>query len=310
VNNRKYILLTLVLITILLVSLILYSLNNTPNLESNEKIKVIVTLVPQVEFVERIGGDKVSVTVLVPPGGSPHTYEPTPSQMQKIAQANMYAKVGSGIEFELTWLDKILETNPNMLIVDCSFGIQLIDMTDPPKNDLMETNDYNHESVGKDPHIWLSPRNVVIMVENIYKGLVKLDKDNKDYYKKNEDSYIDALQRLDKRLNSTFSGLSVKKFLVYHPAWGYLAHDYGLEQIPIEEEGKAPTPAGLATLVDQAKENKIKVIFATPEFETKTAEMIANEIGGSVILISPLAEDYIENLNIISEEIVKSLQEI
>jgi zinc transport system substrate-binding protein len=164
--------------------------------------------------------------------------------------------------------------------------------------------------VGKDPHIWLSPRNVVVMIESIYEGLVKLDRDNKDYYEQNKESYIDALQRLDRRLSSTFSGLSVKKFLVYHPAWGYLAHDYGLEQIPIEEEGKAPTPVGLANLVDQAKENNIKVIFATPEFETKTAEMIANEIGGSVILISPLAEDYIENLTIISEEIVKSLQEI
>lgn len=300
----------MVLISIIFASLTFYTLSNTPNVESNEKIKVIVTLVPQVEFVERIGGDKVSVTVLVPPGASPHTYEPTPSQMQEITQANMYVKMGSGIEFELTWLDKILETNPNMLIVDCSFGIQLIDINDSHKNDLMEQNEYDHESVGKDPHIWLSPRNVAVMVESIYVGLVKLDRDNRDYYEQNKDSYIDALQSLDRRLSSTFSGLSVKKFLVYHPAWGYLAHDYGLEQIPIEEEGKAPTPIGLANLVDQAKENNIKVIFATPEFETKTAEMIANEIGGSVILISPLAEDYIENLTIISEEIVKSLQEI
>ncbi len=301
-NKRNCIIMALVLIGVTTVVASFYAVTQTPATESEEEMRVVVTIVPQAEFVEKLGGDRVLVTVLVPPGASPHTYEPTPSQMKEVAKAKMYAKVGSGIEFELVWMDKIVETNPNMLIVDCSYGIQLIDMT---KSDKQEGKD--HQRVGKDPHIWLSPRNAIVMVENIYEGLVEIDPDNKEYYTKNKNVYVTALEDLDVELSEIFSGLTTKKFMVYHPAWGYLAHDYSLEQIPIEEAGKAPTPEGLTRLVDQAREHDIKLIFATPEFESKTAETVADEIGGNVILVSPLAEDYINNLTKISEEMTKRL---
>lgn len=299
-NKRGFIISAIFLICVIAIGSILYSTKQTLDIETEEKIRVVVTIVPQAQFVEKVGGDRVSVTVLVPPGASPHTYEPAPSQMMEVAKAEMYAKVGSGIDFELTWMDKIISTNPSMLVVDCSQGIQLIDMA--------TVNDHEeHDHIGKDPHIWLSPKNAMIMVDNIYEGLVKIDPDNNGYYSQNKDAYIKALRDLDNNISNTFSGMATKKFMVYHPSWGYLAKEYGLEMIPIEEEGKAPTPEGMARLVKQAKENKIKVIFATPEFETKTAETIAHEIDGSVVLTSPLEKDYINMLTKISNEIARAL---
>lgn len=273
--------------------------------EPDKKIGVIVTIVPQAEFVEKIGADKVSVVILVPPGASPHTYEPTPSQMQKVAKAKIYAKVGSGIEFELAWMDKIIATNPDMLIIDCSESIELIDITSHYDEHELETHENQH--FGKDPHIWTSPRNAKIMVENICNGLNEIDPSNKKYYTQNKDAYINDLEETNRKLSNSFSGLKVRKFMVYHPTWGYLAKDYELEQIPIEEEGKEPNPDGIAYLIDQAKENNIKVIFATPEFQTDIAETIADEIDGTVVLASPLEKDYISMLTKISDEIARSL---
>ncbi len=246
-----------------------------PQREKNEgRIRVAVSIPPQAEFVERIGGDRVEVMVMVPPGASPHTYEPTPSQLRDVSKAEIYAKVGSGVEFELAWMDKIASVNKEMLIVDCSKGIKFIE---------------------KDPHVWLSPRNARIMVENIYKGLVKVDPVNKEYYQKNKEKYLEELERLDNEIAQAISKKR-RRIMVYHPAWAYFCRDYGLEQIAIEREGKEPTPKGILNLIEQARRDNIKVIFASPEFSTKGAEVIAKEINGTVILISPLEKNYLENM--------------
>jgi zinc transport system substrate-binding protein len=294
----NYIAILFTIIVIITIGLI--SLYQSSNLDYDEKPRVVVTILPQAEFIEKIAGDKVSITTMVPPGASPHTYEPRPSQMKEVAEAEMYAKVGTGLDFELVWMPKIIETNPNMLIVDSSEGTHLIEMG---------AHDNEHPLGAKDPHVWLSPKKAIIMVENLYEGLVKIDPDNKEYYAKNKDVYINSLKELDSIIMQTFSGLKTKKFMVYHDSWGYLAYDYGLEQIPIAKEGKEPTPEGIVNLIDQARENNITIIFASPEFEIQTAKTIAEEIDGSVILISPLAKDYIENLKKMSDEISKSLNE-
>ncbi|MBM3703367.1 MAG: zinc ABC transporter substrate-binding protein [Actinobacteria bacterium] len=266
-----------------------------------EKIRVVVSIPPQAEFVERVGEDRVIVTVMVPPGASPHTYEPTPGQLEEISKAKIYAKVGSGIEFELAWMDKIIKMNGEMLVVDCSSRVKLFtvsykygeaavyyeyDDSDKAKSDLK----------GIDPHIWLSPANAKIMVENIYEGLVQIDPENQKYYKKNLDIYLLELDKLDDEIVQTFSGKENKKIIVFHPTWAYFAKDYGIEQIPIEEEGKEPTAKGIEDLISQAKEYNIKVIFASPEFSTKSAETVAREIGGEVFLVSSLKKDYLENM--------------
>jgi zinc transport system substrate-binding protein len=297
-NRINYIAIIVTIIVIITIGLI--SLDQSSDLDYDEKPRVVVTILPQAEFIEKIAGDKVSITTMVPPGASPHTYEPRPSQMKEVTEAEMYAKVGTGLDFELVWMPKIIETNPNMLIVDSSEGTHLIEMG---------AHDNEYPLGAKDPHVWLSPKKAIIMVENLYEGLAKIDPDNKEYYAKNKDVYINSLKELDSTMMQTFSGLKTKKFMVYHDSWGYLAYDYGLEQIPIAKEGKEPTPEGIANLIDQARENNITIIFASPEFEIQTAKTIAKEIDGSVILISPLARDYIENLKKMSDEISKSLNE-
>jgi zinc transport system substrate-binding protein len=266
-------------------------------------IGVVVTIVPQADFVEAVGGERVNVTVMVPPGADPHTYELNPSQLVQVSNARMYAKVGSGVEFEFTWMNKLIAHNKKMLVVDCSKGVQLIKVVE----------DENHAvggelHLGDDPHIWLSPRNVKIMVDNIYNGLIKIDPDGAAYYTENKDAYLAKLDNLDRDIREGLAGIKNRRFIVFHPAWGYFAKDYNLEQVPIEIGGKEPSAKDIANLIQKAEEQNIKVIFASPEFNPRSAEVIAKEIGGMVIFIDPLAKDYIDNMRMVLKELVQAMQ--
>jgi zinc transport system substrate-binding protein len=248
-----------------------------------DKTGVMVTVLPQVEFVSAVGGGRVDVTAMVPPGANPHTYEVKPAQMAKLSTAKMYFKVGSPIEFELTWLDKLTAQNESMTVVDCNKGIELIQGTDA-------------DEPGIDPHTWTSPQNVKIMVNNICLGLVQLDSANRGYYEGNRDIYLQKLDALDADIKSSLAGKVNSTFIVYHPAWGYFAREYGLQQLGIEKEGKEPQAAYMARLINGALDKNIKVIFVSPQFDTRNAEAIAREIGGRVVSIDPEAGDYIDNM--------------
>jgi zinc transport system substrate-binding protein len=279
----------------------------TQQTETVSKLGVVVTILPQAEFVENIGGDKVDVTVMVPPGASPHTYEPTPSQMTDLSEAKLYAKVGSGVEFELTWMDKLITQNKDMLVVDCSKGIELQQMTAGNEHE-HEGDEDEHEHGAMDPHIWMSPRNAQTMVENIASGLIQIDPDNRAYYEQNRDAYLQKLAQLDQDIREGLSGVKNRIFMVYHPAFGYFASEYDLTMLPIEAEGKEPTPAGLQHLIDQAKEHNIRVVFTSPQFNPDSAKVIADAIDGRVVFINPLARDYIENLRTLMGELVQAME--
>ena len=261
---------------------------STPQAEDEGTLTVIVSILPQAEFVERVGGEYVRVTVMVPSGASPHTYEPTPRQLKDVSKAALYVTVGSGLEFELSWSEKIISMNEAMLVVDCSRGIELI-----PADEHGTAHGSHPERY--DPHIWLSVKNAQIMVENIFQGLIQVDPSHREYYARNKDAYIEELEVLDSKILQVFSGKD-RKILVYHPSWAYFCRDYGLQQIPIEEEGKEPTPQGIAQIIAYARENSITVIFASPQFNTESASVIAAEIGGTVVFIDPLDRHYIENM--------------
>ena len=246
-------------------------------------VVVAVTIPPEQEFAERVGGDHVRVILLVPPGADPHTYEPPPGVLADVAGADMYAAVGSGIEFELTWKDKIAALNPGMRVVDCSRGV-----------DLIATGEGGH--AGTDPHIWVSPRNAKIMVGNIRDGLIEVDPANADDYRRNADDYLEELDALDTEIAGAFAASGVKVVMVSHPSWAYLARDYGFSEVPIEDEGKEPSPQRIEHLITQAKEEHIRVIFASPEHATRSADVIADEIGGRVVTVSPLAKEYVANM--------------
>ncbi|MDD5095056.1 MAG: zinc ABC transporter substrate-binding protein [Dehalococcoidia bacterium] len=260
------------------------------------RIGMIVSVLPQAEFAETVGGDKVNVTVMVPPGADPHTYELTPSQMRKVSKARLYAKVGSGVEFELAWLNKLIAQNRNMGVIDCSEGIVLAEGIGEDEHD-----------DGIDPHIWMSPVNAKIMVQNICAGLVEIDPANQTYYEANRDAYLQKLTQLDQEIREGLSGVTNRIFMVYHPAFGYFASEYNLTMLPIQKEGKEPTASGLASLIDQAKEYNIRVIFAETQFNPQSAKVIAKEIGGKVIMVDPLARDYIVNMQTLADEMIQAM---
>ena len=298
-ETRRIIIVSVLLFGILIAGLFIYSASLSKLDTINEKkINVVVSIPPEAEFVEKIGGDKVKVTVMVPPGANPHTYEPLPEQLKNVSGAKMYAQVGSGIEFENVWMDKINSMNKNMIIVNCSKGIEFIPNAD---NDEAHENQY-------DTHVWVSPRNAKIMVENIYQGLIKVDPANKDYYKTNKDKYLQELDYNDKKINESLRADKNRKIMVYHPAWGYFCRDYGLTQIAIEKNGKEPTPQGITSLIDQAKKENIKIIFISPQFSRNNAETIASEIGGHVITVDDLDKNYIKNLNNVANAFRNSLK--
>ena len=266
------------------------------------KIGVVVTLPPQVEMIKAIGGERVKVTVMVPAGESPHDYSPTPTQMTNVAAAQIFLAVGSGVEFETNFLDEIVSQNKDLIVVNCSEGITFRDM---------EGSHENHEAEhgSRDPHVWLSPLNAKQMVINMCNGLVGIDPDGREFYETNRDSYISRLEDLDEQIDELFEGREGSAFLVYHPAWGYFADAYGIVELAIEEGGKKPGPAGVAAIIDRAKSLGIRVIFVSPQFSRSSAETIADEIEGEVVAVDPLAEDYLDNLEYVAEELAKGLSQ-
>jgi zinc transport system substrate-binding protein len=262
-----------------------------------EQISVLVTIVPQIELVSNIGGDYVDVTVMVPAGQSPHSFEPTPDQMIKIAQASAYYTIGSGVEFEIAYMNTILEQNPDLMVYDCSREIDVISFDEHYGQKGYSTDeDLHHNHNGTDPHIWTSPVNFKKMAEVVYEGLSEIDPTHQDYYYENYQSYTSRLDLLDDNLSSMLQPYEGKSFMVYHPAWGYFGDAYNLEMIAIEEGGKQPGPAGIAAIIDQAKNQSINVIFISPQFDSSSAQTIADEIGGEVVFADSLTSDYIRTL--------------
>ena len=250
-------------------------------------LNFVVSIVPQQYFVERIGGEQVNVMVMVPPGFSPATYEPKPEQLQALSEAHAYVRIR--VPFEEAWMDRIVSANEDMLIIDECTGIERIG--------------------GKDPHIWLSPQLVEVQAQTIHDGLVELDPGHEADYEANLETFLADLDELDAYIQETLSGLESRKFLVFHPAWSYFARDYDLEMIPVQIEGSAPSAVEMADLIQTAQENNIRVVFAQPEFSTESAEAIAQEIGGQVLLISPLAADWLDNLYRVADAFAEVLAE-
>jgi len=274
INRKKILLIGFITILIAGTVIAIFFMHGN-EVERDQKIVVGVTILPQSDFVRNIAEDQVDIIVMTPPGADPHTYEPSPEQLRAISNAKIYFKVGSGIDFEKTWMKKLEDLNPDMVVVDGSKDIKIID---------------------NDPHIWLSPRNAIKMVENFYDELVRIDPVNKDLYEHNKNKFIVELADLDKELRDKFNQYDNKAFLVYHPSFGYLAKEYGLAQIAVEAEGKEPTPQDIRRCIDLARELNLSYVFLEPQFPKRYAETIVKEIGGKIVYIDPLPENYIENM--------------
>ncbi len=254
------------------------------------KLNIAVSIIPQKNFVEKIAGEKAIVFAIVKPGASPHTYEPKPSELKEISQANIYFPIK--IDFENAWLEKFATQNRDMKIVEMTKGVNFITMKKHKHHSGKE------ETIIKpDPHTWTSALNVKIMAKTIYETLIEIDAVNKEFYRNNYLNFLDEINLTDKKIREILIDVNNNsKFMVFHPAWGYFAREYGLVQFPVEIEGKEPKPKELIKIIEEAKKENIKAIFTQSEFSTKSAQTIADSLNIKVLKETPLAEDWSENL--------------
>jgi zinc transport system substrate-binding protein len=257
-----------------------------PGEATNNKPVVSVSILPQKYFIERLAGEYVEVNVLIPPGASPATYEPTLTQLTKLDQSNVYMRIGY-IGFELSWMDRILSVNPDMKIVDLSSGITMIHEEGNHGED-----HHGHGHGGVDPHIWMSAINAKTIVYNIYKELILMLPKQKDSLKIRYLALEQELDSLHLLLTYSLQELKQKSFLIYHPALTYFARDYGLKQYPLEIEGKTPSPTHLKKIIDLGRKENINSIFIQSQFDQRNAEVLADEIDAKIIPYNPLDEQW------------------
>lgn len=289
---------------IALISFLIGSCSNSHQKENSDKSVITVSVLPQKYFIEKIAGDIFSVNVMIPPGASPVTYEPTPKQMKELSHSDIYFRIGH-IEFEKSWMKKLQNINSDMKVYDQSKVTNLI-----YAEHSHEGHDHHgHHHHGTDPHIWTSPKEVKKQAEFIYKSLLATYSEREEAFTTNYNSFLQEIDSLDNELHTILEPFQGKKFLIFHPALSYFARDYGLEQISIEIDGKEPTPANIRKIINTAKEENIKVVFVQQQFSTHNAEVIADEIQGQVVQIDPLAPEWGESIRTIANEIVKSYKE-
>lgn len=275
---------------------------------AKDKVPVFVSIVPQMYFVQQIGQELVDVQAMVQPGASPATYEPKPKQLMAISKTKIYFSIG--VPFENAWLDKIASANPNMKVIPTDHGIQKIPMVahyHPSKEEHGYNVDQHHDGIF-DPHIWLSPPLVMLQARTVVSALQEVDPAHRSVYEANYKAFILQLVDLDAEFRNTLAGKHRRQFMVFHPAWGYFAHAYGLKQVPIEFEGKDPKPAQLKALIERAREHNINVVFVQPQFSSKNAKQVAKEIGGQVAFVDPLAENWPENLKEVADKFKAALR--
>ncbi len=292
--NKKRVIIVLIILIIAVGILYLLASKKIDTGSNEGKIGVVVSIGPQVEFVKAVGGNKVDVTCMVPQGADPHTYEPLPSQLRQVSVADMYAEIGTPLEFETNYMDKIKASNSKMLVVNTSSGITLI------------PNSAENESDTMDPHDWVDPKNAKIMVNNIYQGLVQVDPADEEYFKENRDKYLEQLDELDKNTTNLLKGKRGTDILIYHPAFGYYLKDYNLTQVGAMLNDEEPSPQRIAIMDNIAKENNIKVVYSEPQYDPKFMESIASQIGGQVLMINDLDENYIQNMQNVAIELSKA----
>ncbi len=263
-------------------------------------IQVAVAVPPQAYFVERIGRDRVAVTVMVPAGAAPDSYEPTPQQVLALDRARLYVKVGlAGFPFEERYLEGPAGADSgegrDLEVIDMSRG--LAPLREAGGDELGET----------DPHVWTSPAAARVAAEHIADALARLDPAGADLYRANLAAFLTDVDALDREIHGELDGLPHRRFLVVHPAWGYFARDYGLEQVAIESGGKEPSPTRLAALIEEARREGVRTVFVQRGFSDRAARVLAQELGAEVVALDPLAHDWLNNLRTVARELHRAL---
>ena len=287
--------------------------SQNPKSSQNPKpMTVAVGLAPVEYFAKKIGGQYVQTVVLVPAGADAHTYEPKPSQMRELSKAGLY--LSAGLEFEQAWEPRLRAANAKLVFAHLEQGLALMPMPEGHEehhhNDLHGGGAKGKHEAEMDPHVWVSPANVRHMAASISEAFAKADPAHAQAYAANLAVFVKEIDAVDADLRSVFAGIPADRrgFLVFHPAWGYLARDYGLTQTAIEFEGKEPSPRRLGALIAQARAAGVKVIFVQPQMSRRTAQSIAQALGAQVLVVDPLAADWAANLRTVAATFRQALR--
>lgn len=256
--------------------------------EGKKKEIVTVTIQPQKYFAEKIAGNRFDIDCIIPNGMSPESYDPSPSHLVRVGKSRAYFKIGY-IGFEMAWLDKLMQNNPDMKLYDNSQGVELLKTTHVCNDESLHLHLENI-----DPHIWTSPKEAAVIAENMYRAFAELDPEHKEEFEKNYLELKAQIAQTDSAVTSMLSKVPGRMFVIYHPTLSYLARDYGLQQLSVEMDGKEPSPFYLKTVMDIARKNRADVIFVQKEFDSKNVRIMADELNAEVVEINPLSYDWNE----------------
>lgn len=271
-----------------------------------EPMAVLVSVAPQQYLVDRVGGERLRTSVLVGPGRDPHAYEPSPRQMVEASRARVYFRVG--VDFEDVWLERIRQASPGLRVVDQREAVALRQVEGHRHGESRQRHGAGPETGGAgrqpaapapgrpDPHVWTSPPLAKRMAAQVRDELTHSDPAGALAYAAGYDRLAGDLDALDAEIRAALAGAKGRRFLVFHPAWGYFADTYGLTQVPIEQGGKEPGARTLAALIEQARGAGVQVIFVGPRDNPAAAQALARALGGTVAAVDPLAPDYADNL--------------
>ena len=269
------------------------------------RLRVAVSVPPQGYFVQRIGGGHVKVEVMIPPGYSHADYPLTPRQVAALSRARLYIAVGHpAFEFEQVQLKPVLRDLPGLQIVDMSRGMSLIAGAVEGDEDARSSEG---GEAGGDPHVWVAPETVAVAARNVAAALIGIDPAHAGEYRANLAAFEADVANLDREIRARLAGTRGDRFMVYHPTWGYFAREYGLEQVAIEAEGKEPSAQRLIQLIDRARRERIEVVFVQAGFPRKSAQVIAEAVGGRVLVADPQDPDWLGNLRRVARELQEAL---
>jgi zinc transport system substrate-binding protein len=270
-------------ILVFILSLLIITALPTVNSIKAKEVTTAVTIVPQKQFVRAIAGDNSEVTVMIPPGYSPGNYAPRPSELTKFSDADIYFSIGVPADIQ-NILPKAKQFNQKIKVVNLAERVS------------QKYDDRTFPNGSRDPHIWLSPKRVIHIVKIIRDELIELNPQKEQLYKENTAEYIEKIKETDQKVKNILNEKENNYFLVYHPSFGYLADEYNLNMVSIEEGGKEATAKHLQEIIDFAKENNIDRIFHQAEIDSRQTQALAEEIGAELVKLDPLAEDYLDNL--------------
>ena len=267
------------------------------SIQSAENKVIFVSISPQKYIIDKITGNETEVHVLLGTNQNPHTFEPTPSQITKLCESDVFFT--TGIPFEKNILKKLNTINKKILIKDTSAGLKKLSIDH-------DFHISHKDEIEPDPHVWLAIPLLVKQVEIITNILIELMPDKSSYFRANSDNLIAELSVLHEAVKARLAPFNGRAFYIYHPSLGYFADEYGLIQRAIEKGGKKPTAKQISKLVLQLKADETKTIFAQPQFDKTYINTIAQTIGCNVETIDPLEYDIQKNLMTIAGKMIKS----